>query len=231
VCRERVNAVVGVIDLASVWNRTRDSAEVPRPSVFERLLRAAGLPVVEAAAYATLGALIVRRSGNVFGWISAGNASAAPSPSMIQPKTSTSSSAGHPSDPRAATPSSSTGTPGPRTCCACPTARRAPAGRCSWPAAGPSRHAAPRPATSARTRAGHASVKHTATATAAGDGLELHQLRHSAATHLGDQKVPLQLIMAKTRHKSPRTAMRCVKPGDAAVAEVTSLLGPPRRSH
>gem|GEM_PF-350550 len=34
-------------------------------------------------------------------------------------------------------------------------------------------------------------------------GWQLHQLRHSAATHLGDQKVPLQLIMAKTRHKSP----------------------------
>jgi len=62
-------------------------------------------------------------------------------------------------------------------------------------------------------------------------GLELHRLRHSAATHLGDQKVPLQLIMAKTRHKSPRTAMRYVKPGDAAVAEVTSLLGPSRRTH
>jgi len=42
---------------------------------------------------------------------------------------------------------------------------------------------------------------------------------------------PLQLIMAKTRHKSPRTARRYVKPGDAAIAEVTSLLGPPRRSH
>ena len=69
------------------------------------------------------------------------------------------------------------------------------------------------------------------TATATSDGLELHQLRHSAATHLGDQKIPLQLIMAKTRHKSPRTAMRYVKPGDAAVAEVTSLLGPPWRSH
>ena len=55
--------------------------------------------------------------------------------------------------------------------------------------------------------------------------------RHSAATHLGDQKVPLQLITAKTRHKSPRTTMRYVKPGDAAVAEVTSLLGPTRRSH
>jgi len=68
------------------------------------------------------------------------------------------------------------------------------------------------------------------TATASG-GLDLHQLRHSAATHLGDQKVPLQLIMAKTRHKSPRTVMRYVKPGDEAVAEVTSLLGPPQRSH
>ena len=62
-------------------------------------------------------------------------------------------------------------------------------------------------------------------------GWQLHQLRHSAATHLGEQGIPLQLIMAKTRHKSPRTAMRYVKPGDAAVAEVTSLLGPPRRSH
>ena len=49
--------------------------------------------------------------------------------------------------------------------------------------------------------------------TATGDGLELYQLRHSAATRLGDQKVPLQLIMAKTRHKSPRTAMRYVEPG------------------
>ena len=59
----------------------------------------------------------------------------------------------------------------------------------------------------------------------------MHQLRHSAATLLGDQQVPLELIMAKTRHKSPRTAMRYVKPSGAAVAEATSLLGPPRRSH
>jgi hypothetical protein len=51
------------------------------------------------------------------------------------------------------------------------------------------------------------------------------------ATHLGDQKVPLQLIMAKTRHKSPRTVTRYVKPGDEAVAGVTSSLGPPRRTH
>ena len=59
----------------------------------------------------------------------------------------------------------------------------------------------------------------------------MRQLRHSAVAHLGDQQVPLQLIMAKTRHESPRTAMRYVSPGHAAVAEVTSLLSPPRRSH
>ena len=190
-CRERVNAVVGVIDLAAVWNRTRDSAG----SVFERLLRAAGLPVVAAAAYATLGALIVRRSGNVFGWISARNASAAPSPSMIQPKTSTSSSAGHPSDPRAATPSSST--PDTGTAHLLPRLLRLPDGTSrtsgplflAWPQA--------RPGTPPRAprhlpahRPGTPRLRHTATATAAaGDGVELHQLRHSAATHLGDQKV------------------------------------------
>jgi len=55
-------------------------------------------------------------------------------------------------------------------------------------------------------------------------GWDLHQLRHSAATHLGEKKVPLQLIMAKTRHRNPRTAMRYVQPGGEAVAEVTELL-------
>ena len=47
-CRARVNAAAGVIDFAAVWDRTRDAVEVPRPSVFERLLRAAGLPAHEA---------------------------------------------------------------------------------------------------------------------------------------------------------------------------------------
>jgi hypothetical protein len=48
-CRARVStAAVGVIDFAAVWDRTRDAVEVPRPSVFERLLRAAGLPAHEA---------------------------------------------------------------------------------------------------------------------------------------------------------------------------------------
>ena len=61
-------------------------------------------------------------------------------------------------------------------------------------------------------------------------GWDLHQLRHSAATHLGEANVGLQLIMAKTRHRNPRTAMRYVRPGGVAVAEVTELLDiAPRR--
>ncbi len=55
-------------------------------------------------------------------------------------------------------------------------------------------------------------------------GWQLHQLRHSAATHLGEKNVPLQTIMAKTRHRNPRTAMRYIRPGVEAVAEVTELL-------
>ena len=52
-CRARVNAAASgtgleVIDFAAVWDRTRDSVEVPGPSVFERLLRAAGLPAHDA---------------------------------------------------------------------------------------------------------------------------------------------------------------------------------------
>ncbi len=65
-------------------------------------------------------------------------------------------------------------------------------------------------------------------------GLDLHHLRHSAATappptHLGE--VPLQLIMGKTRHKNLRTALRYVKPGAEAIAAVTERLAPPRRRH
>ena len=60
-------------------------------------------------------------------------------------------------------------------------------------------------------------------------GWELHQLRHSAATHLGEKNVPLQAIMAKTRHRNPRSAMRYIRPGAETVAEVTELLDLGRR--
>jgi hypothetical protein len=52
-CRAQVNAAAGaaglaLVDFAAVWDRTRDAVEVPRPSMFERVLRAAGLPPHEA---------------------------------------------------------------------------------------------------------------------------------------------------------------------------------------
>ena len=103
-------------------------------------------------------------------------------------------------------------------------------GRCSWLRAPPRPRPPPRsqgpvPATG-RARLGYDRARilftrHT--------GWQLHQLRHSAATHLGEQGIPLQLIMAKTRHRNPRTAMRYVRPGAEAVAEITGLLEPPRR--
>ncbi|GAA3466239.1 hypothetical protein GCM10018965_007910 [Nonomuraea roseola] len=46
-----------------------------------------------------------------------------------------------------------------------------------------------------------------------------------------EAKVPLQLIMAKTRHKNPRTTMRYTRPGAEAVAEITAILAPPQRTH
>jgi hypothetical protein len=52
-CRARVTAAasvveLSVIDFAAVWDSTRDAVELPRPSVFERVLRAVGLPAPEA---------------------------------------------------------------------------------------------------------------------------------------------------------------------------------------
>jgi hypothetical protein len=49
-CRSRVNSAAyeAVVDLGAVWDSTLDVVQVPRPSVFERLLRTAGLPPHEA---------------------------------------------------------------------------------------------------------------------------------------------------------------------------------------
>jgi integrase len=61
-------------------------------------------------------------------------------------------------------------------------------------------------------------------------GLRLHQLRHSAATHLAEAGVGTTVIMAKTGHRSLRSVQRYARPGTAAVAEATALLSsPPRR--
>jgi integrase len=62
-----------------------------------------------------------------------------------------------------------------------------------------------------------------------GDGLRLHQLRHSSATHLGEANTSANVIMAKTGHKSLRSVQRYVKPGLAAVHQATEALSSPRQ--
>ena len=126
------------------------------------------------------------------------------------------------SAPRAATPNGSAGAPAPRTCCPASSAAARP-GRCSCPSAAPAPPAAPQPRTRAPPPDGPGSATTAPGSCSPGTpGWQLHQLRHSAATHLGEQGIPLQLIMAKTRHRNPRTAMRYVRPGTEAVAEITA---------
>ena len=60
-------------------------------------------------------------------------------------------------------------------------------------------------------------------------GLRLHQLRHSAATHLAEAGVGTTVIMAKTGHRSLRSVQRYARPGTAAVAEATAVLSRPAR--
>lgn len=60
-----------------------------------------------------------------------------------------------------------------------------------------------------------------------GDGLRLHQLRQSSATHLGEANISANIIMAKTGHKSLRSVQRYVKPGLAAVHQATETLSAP----
>jgi len=57
----------------------------------------------------------------------------------------------------------------------------------------------------------------------------LHQLRHSALTHLGEKGVPAPLLMAKSRHRDPRTLAGYVQPGVEAVARLTAEHDPARR--
>jgi integrase/recombinase XerD len=61
------------------------------------------------------------------------------------------------------------------------------------------------------------------------DGWTLHQLRHSAITHLAEQNVALPLLMAKSRHSSLRSLQRYARPGVDAVAKLTADHDPSRR--
>ena len=57
---------------------------------------------------------------------------------------------------------------------------------------------------------------------ASGGQWTLHQLRHSALTHLGEDGVSAPLLMAKSRHRDLRTLSRYVCPGTKAVARLTA---------
>jgi integrase len=63
----------------------------------------------------------------------------------------------------------------------------------------------------------------------ASGGWTLHQLRHSALTHLAEQNVSLPLLMAKSRHASLRSLQRYARPGAEAVAAMTAATDPGRR--
>ena len=64
---------------------------------------------------------------------------------------------------------------------------------------------------------------------ASGGQWTLHQLRHSAPTHLGEDGVSAPLLMAKSRHRDFRTLSRYVRPGTKAVAQLTAEHDPARR--
>jgi integrase/recombinase XerD len=63
----------------------------------------------------------------------------------------------------------------------------------------------------------------------ASGGRILHQLRHSALTHLAEQNTSLPLLMAKSRHASLRSLQRYARPGAEAVAALTAATDPARR--
>lgn len=79
---------------------------------------------------------------------------------------------------------------------------------------------------------GHARLSYRRAAevfTEAAGGATLHQLRHSAITHLAEDGVPLPLLMAKSRHASIKTLSRYARPGLEAVAALTAAHDPARR--
>jgi len=62
-----------------------------------------------------------------------------------------------------------------------------------------------------------------------GNGLTLHQLRHSALTTLADANVSLPLLMGKSRHKNLRSLQRYIHPSAEAVAAMTATHDPAAR--
>ena len=60
-------------------------------------------------------------------------------------------------------------------------------------------------------------------------GRTLHQLRHSALTHLAEAGESAVMLMAKSRHRSLQTLQRYARPSPGAVAEMTARNDPEAR--
>jgi hypothetical protein len=128
---------------------------------------------------------------------------------------------------RAATPDGSTGAL--RTCCPASSAAAKPDRRFS-PNAAPAPPGAPQPRTCALPPDGPGSATTAPGSCSPGTpGGNCTSYATPQPPTSPNKASPLQLIMAKTRHRNPRTAMRYVRPGAEAVAEITALLEPPRR--
>lgn len=72
---------------------------------------------------------------------------------------------------------------------------------------------------------GHARLSYRRAAelfTEASGGWTLHQLRHSALTHLAEDGVDVALLKAKSRHASLRSLERYVRPSESSVAKLTA---------
>jgi site-specific recombinase XerD len=59
-----------------------------------------------------------------------------------------------------------------------------------------------------------------------GTGWDLHELRHSGLTHLGESGASLLEPMAKSRHRKAENLRRYFKPSPQSMRELTSLIGP-----
>ncbi|MGW4766887.1 hypothetical protein ACWEO2_02425 [Nocardia sp. NPDC004278] len=59
-----------------------------------------------------------------------------------------------------------------------------------------------------------------------GTGWDLHELRHSGLTHLGESGASLLELMAKSRHRKPKNLRRYFEPSPQAMRDLTSLRGP-----
>ncbi|MET8653725.1 hypothetical protein [Nocardia aurea] len=57
-------------------------------------------------------------------------------------------------------------------------------------------------------------------------GWDLHELRQSGLTHLGESGAGLLELLAKSRHRKAENLRRYFKPSPQAMRDLTALLGP-----